>query len=160
MNAWYLSLNTRLFSSEDFACKLRNKNEYQLAGVQGEGLYYSRMITRPSDSNCVVKYTLKWLPSVRCRRAQYTLTAACIFDKIRSIKRAIHSGVLVLKTVRSDGLRTWGRCDNMTCIASIFQSISIDFCLSISIDYCLFCVPKITRNIDSVGTSWGYGDGE
>ena len=44
MNAWYLSLNTRLFSSEGnfFACKLRNNQEYQeLAGVQGEGLYYS-----------------------------------------------------------------------------------------------------------------------
>ena len=56
----YLSLNTCLFSSEVnfFACKLRNKNEYQLTGVQGEGLYYSRMITRPSNSNCVVKYTL------------------------------------------------------------------------------------------------------
>ena len=57
----YLSLNTRYLSSEGnfFACKLRNKNEYQeLAGVQGEGLYYSRMITRPSDTKCVVKYTL------------------------------------------------------------------------------------------------------
>ena len=62
MNAWYLSLNTRLFSSEDFACKLRNKNEYQSAGVQGEGLYYSRMITKPSDTKCVVQYTVKWLP--------------------------------------------------------------------------------------------------
>ena len=56
----YLSLNTCLFSSEEnfFACKLRNKNEYQLTGVQGEGLYYSRMITKPSDTKCVVKYTL------------------------------------------------------------------------------------------------------
>ena len=37
----------------------RNNHEYQqeLAGVQGEGLYYSRMITKPSDTNCVVKYT-------------------------------------------------------------------------------------------------------
>ena len=62
MNAWYLSLNTGLFSSEGnfFACKLRNKNEYQeLAGVQGEGLYYSRMITKPSDTKCVVQNTLK-----------------------------------------------------------------------------------------------------
>ena len=44
MNAWYLSLNTRYFSSERnfFACKLRNNQEYQeLVGVQGEGLYYS-----------------------------------------------------------------------------------------------------------------------
>ena len=62
MNAWYLSLNTRYLSSEMnfFACKLRNKNEYQeLAGVQGEGLYYSIMITKPSDSKCVVQYTVK-----------------------------------------------------------------------------------------------------
>ena len=64
MNAWYLSLNTRLFSSEMnfFACKLRNNQEYQSAGVQGEGLYYSRMITKPSDTKCVVQYTVKWLP--------------------------------------------------------------------------------------------------
>ena len=64
MNAWYLSLNTRYFSSEGnfFTCKLRNKNEYQSAGVQGEGLYYSRMITKPSDTKCVVQYTVKWLP--------------------------------------------------------------------------------------------------
>ena len=27
-----------------------------------KGLYYSRMITKPSDTKCVVKYTLKWLP--------------------------------------------------------------------------------------------------
>ena len=58
---WYLSLNTRYLSSEMnfFACKLRNKNEYQSAGVQGEGLYYSRMITKPSDTKCVVQYTVK-----------------------------------------------------------------------------------------------------
>ena len=61
MNAWYLSLNTGLFSSEGnfFACKLRNNQEYQLTGVQGEGLYYSRKITKPSDTKCVVQYTVK-----------------------------------------------------------------------------------------------------
>ena len=62
----YLSLNTRYFSNQGGIAsdsELRNNQEYQeLAGVQGEGLYYSRMITKPSDTKCVVQNTLKWLP--------------------------------------------------------------------------------------------------
>ena len=98
---WYLSLNTRLFSSEEnfFACKLRNNQEYQeLAGVQGEGLYYSTE-RLPDQATLIV---LSSIPCCECLLSgvewHNTLTAACtLIDKVMSIKRAIQIGGLGLE---------------------------------------------------------------
>ena len=87
------------------------------------------------------------ITNVRCRRAQYTLTAACtLIDKVTSIKRANKSGVLVLKTVRSDGLRTW-RLEDLLCCCRRKKNEVVSNWIDFLIIY-LFCVPKITRNID------------
>ena len=94
-------------------------------------------ITRPSNSNCVVKYTLLWMPIVRCRRAQYTLTAACtLIDKVMSIKRAIQIGGLALGdcTVGT----AWGLEGDviwLVVLLRIVDRFSIDF----SIIYDVFC---------------------
>ena len=95
---WYLSLNTCLLSNRggiSSDLELRSNREYQYWQGYRRPVLFDRKFTKPSNSKCVVQYTLKWLPSVRCRGSQYTLTAACtLIDKIRSIKRAIHSGGL------------------------------------------------------------------
>ena len=63
MNAWYLSLNTRLFSNRGGIAsdsELRNDQEYQeLAGVQGEGLYYSTE-RLPNQATLIVLSSIPW----------------------------------------------------------------------------------------------------
>ena len=99
---WYLSLNTRYFSNRGGIAsdsELRNNQEYQeLAGVQGEGLYYSTE-RLPDQATLIV---LSSIPCCECLLSgvewHNTLTAACtLIDKVMSIKRAIQIGGLGLE---------------------------------------------------------------
>ena len=142
MNAGYRSFNTRLFSNGGGIAsdsELRNNREYQeLAEVQGGGLYYSTEWLPNQATLSVLSWYLEVITNVRCRGSQYTLTAACIFDKIRSIKRAIHSGGLEDCTVGTrleDGLEDGLEGDR--------QKKNEDDVISRLLDvFCLFCVPK------------------
>ena len=101
------------------------------------------------------------ITNVRCRGAQYTLTAACtLIDKIRSIKRAIQL-FLILKTVRSEHLRTRG-LEEYCCRRKewIRFGMSIDFAIDFDLFFNQFrsifaCFVCVKYHVISIG----LGDG-
>ena len=152
MNAWYLSLDTCLFSSEVnfFACKLRNKNEYQLTGVQGEGLYYSTE-RLPNQATLSVLSSIPWsdylVSGVGWHSTHWRLLVFSI--KYGQSNAQFTRGSWSWRLYGRNGLRTWGRSSKknefVSIFRSIFQSISIDFCLFFRI--ILYC-----RNADRYRT--------
>ena len=139
----YLSLNTCLFSSEDFACKLRNNREYQeLAGVQKACTILEWL---PDQATLIV---LSSIPCCECLLSgvewHNTLTAACtLIDKVMSIKRAIQIGGLGLEDCTVE--TAWGLEDLRTCIAVVEKNEFVSNCRSI--------LTKRTRNIDRYRTA-------
>ena len=91
------------------------------------------------------------ITNVRCRRAQYTLTATCIFDKIRSIKRVIHSGGLGLEDCKVG--TAWGledlRAIWLVVLLSAKRMIDRSLCvLWLSLYADRYCIILYGRNAD------------
>ena len=139
-----ISQHALLIVWEEFL-RLQTQEQKQIPriGSGTGGLYYLRMITKPSDTKCVVKYTLKWLPmsGVEGHSTHWRLLVFSIKygQSNAQTNRGSWSWRLYgrtawgLEDLRSISFRNVDQFFNR--FRSIFQSISIVF----SLIYDVFC---------------------